>query len=96
MLASPTPISFGFTSPVVPGIVARDSMDGGLYLGKKALPYMVGTGESTLSTIASLLGGFIVNQAPPPLAPGENPHLFYRSGQRRCLGVAPFLKVLPW
>jgi hypothetical protein len=51
---------------------------------------------ATLSSAASLLGGVSVNHAPSPLAPGENSRLFYRSGKRRRLGVAPFLKVLPW
>jgi hypothetical protein len=33
---------------------------------------------------------------PPPRAPGETPGLACRTGQRRRLSVAPFLKALPW
>jgi hypothetical protein len=50
---------------------------------------------SMLLSAASLLGGIILNLAPPPFALGENLRPI-RLGQRRCLGVAPFLNALPW
>jgi hypothetical protein len=58
--------------------------------GRKPCPTLSVPVMATLLSVASLLGGIIEDCAPPPFALGEN------LGQRRHLGVAPFLKALPW